>query len=61
MAMSERIRILLVKRNNISESELARRIELSPQHFHNKFEQIAGVLYCNFKACFSLRDSGEVV
>lgn len=61
MAMSERIRILLVKRNNISESELARRIELSPQHFHNKSEQIAVVLHCDFKACFTLRDSGEVV
>lgn len=71
MAMSERIRILLVKRDNISESELARRLGISPQNLHNKLkrdnfsekelEQIAEVLDCDFNATFTLRDSGEVV
>lgn len=71
MAMSERIRILLVKRDNISESELARRLGISPQNLHNKLkrdnfnekelEQIAEVLDCDFNATFTLHDSGEVV
>ena len=71
MAMSERIRILLVKRNNISESELARRLNISPQNLHNKMKrdnfneselmQIADVLDCEYRASFTLRDTGEVV
>ncbi|MFD1404439.1 helix-turn-helix domain-containing protein [Robinsoniella peoriensis] len=71
MAMSERIRILLVKRDNISESELARRLNISPQNLHNKMkrdnfsekelEQIASVLNCEFKASFTLCDTGEVI
>jgi len=71
MGMTERIRILLVKRDNISESELARRLNISPQNLHNKLkrdnfsekelEQIAEVLNCDFNAFFTLRDSGEVV
>lgn len=71
MAMTERIRILLVKRDNISESELARRLDISPQNLHNKLkrdnfsekelEQIAEVLNCDFNTSFTLRDSGEVV
>ena len=37
--MTEEIRILLVKRGNISEAELARRMETSPQNLHNKFKR----------------------
>jgi DNA-binding Xre family transcriptional regulator len=71
MAMSERIRILLVKRNNISESELARRLGISPQNLHNKMKRdnfsekeltdIAEALNCDYQASFTLRDTGEVV
>ena len=71
MAMSERIRILLVKRGNISESELARRLNISPQNLHNKMKrdnfseqeltQIADVLNCDFKVTFTLRDTGEEI
>ena len=37
--MTERIRIMLVKRGNMSESELARKIGTSPQNLHNKFKR----------------------
>ena len=39
MGMVEPIRIALVKRGNISESELARRIGISPQNLHNKMKR----------------------
>ena len=39
MAMAEKIRILLVKRGNISEAELARRMGISPQNLHNKMKR----------------------
>ena len=71
MSISERIRILLIKRNNISESELARRLGISPQNLHNKMkrdnfnekelQQIAEVLNYDFNTSFTLRNTGEVV
>lgn len=39
MSMTERIRIALVKRGNLSESELARRMGISPQNLHNKMKR----------------------
>ena len=39
MALAEKIRILLVKRGNISEAELARRLGISPQNLHNKMKR----------------------
>ena len=39
MALAEKIRILLVKRGNISEAELARRMGISPQNLHNKMKR----------------------
>ncbi len=39
MALAEKIRILLVKRGNISEAELARRMEISPQNLHKKMKR----------------------
>ena len=39
MGMTETIRIALVKRGNISESELARRMNISPQNLHNKMKR----------------------
>lgn len=62
MDMTEKIRILLVKRNNISEAELARRIGISPQNLHNKFKrnnftttdlmEIAAALDCDLRIDF---------
>lgn len=39
MGMTETIRITLVKRGNLSESELARRMGISPQNLHNKMKR----------------------
>ena len=39
MSMVEPIRIALVKRGNISESELARRVGVTPQNFNNKMKR----------------------
>lgn len=71
MAHSERIRILLVKRGNISESELARRLGISPQNLHNKMKrdnftekdlkEIAIALDCSYTDTFTLNDTGEIV
>ena len=62
--MTEKIRILLVKRGNLSEAELARRLEISPQNLHNKMkrdnftesdlQKIADVLGCKFVAEFRI-------
>ena len=62
MDMTERIRIMLVKRGNMSESELARKIGTSPQNLHNKFkrnnfstselEEIASALDCDLRIDF---------
>lgn len=71
MAMSEKIRILLVKRQNMSEAELARKLELSPQNLNAKMKRdnftesdlkkIAAALDCTFEATFKLNDTGEVI
>lgn len=71
MALSERIRILLVKRGNISEAELARRLGISPQNLNNKMKRdnftekdlqaIAVALDCTYSASFTMNDTGEVV
>lgn len=71
MALSEKIRILLIKRGNLSESELARRIGTSPQNINNKMkrdnftekdlQEIAAALDCTFTATFKLNDTGEEV
>ena len=62
MDMTERIRIMLVKRGNMSESELARKIGTSPQNLHNKvkrnnfstseLEEIASALDCDLRIDF---------
>ena len=39
MSMVQAIRIALVKRGNISEAELARRVGVSPQNFNNKMKR----------------------
>lgn len=71
MPMSDRIRILLIKRGNISEAELARKLKISPQNLNNKMKrdnftekdlkEIASVLDCTFSMSFKLNDTGEEV
>lgn len=71
MAMTEKIRILLVKRGNLSEAELARRLGISPQNLNNKMKRdnfteadlrdIAAALGCTFEAGFRLDDTGELL
>jgi transcriptional regulator with XRE-family HTH domain len=71
MGMVEKIRILLVKRGNISEAELARRMGILPQNLNAKMKRdnftegdlcrIAEVLDCDFEAGFRLRDTGEKI
>ena len=71
MALAEKIRILLVKRGNISEAELARRMEISPQNLHNKMKrdnftendlaEIAKALDCTLSVNFTMNDTGETL
>ncbi len=71
MALSEKIRIVLVKRGNMSEAALARKMGISPQNLHNKMKrdnftekdllEIAKALDCTYNATFTLNDTGEVI
>ena len=71
MAMTERIRILLVKRGNISEAELARRMGVSPQNLNNKMKRdnfteadlkkIAAALNCSYTSAFVIEETGEII
>ena len=71
MGMAEKIRILLVKRGNISEAELARRLGMSTTNLYNRLkrdnftdkdlQRIAEVLDCTFRAGFVLNDTGEEI
>lgn len=71
MSMSEKIRILLIKRGNISEAELARKINTTPQNLNSKMkrdnftekdlQEIANALDCSYKANFVLNDTGEEI
>lgn len=71
MGMAEKIRITLVKRGNMSEAELARKINTTPQNLHSKMkrdnfsekdlQEIAEALDCLYKANFVLKDTGEEV
>lgn len=71
MALSDTIRILLIKRGNISEAELARRLGISPQNLNSKMKRdnfcerdlqaIAHTLGCALNINDKLNDTGEVV
>ena len=71
MALSEKIRILLVKRGNLTDAELARRMGTSPQNLSNKLKRdnftekdlqgIAAALDCTFCANFIMNDTGETI
>ena len=70
MSMAENIRILLIKRGNLSEAELARRMGISPQNLSYKMKRdnfaekdlrsIARALGCDLEISFTL-PSGEKV
>ena len=69
--MTEKIRILLVKRGNMSEAELARKMGTTPQNLNNKMkrdnftekdlEAIAAALDCNLNISFTMKDTGETL
>jgi len=71
LSIAEKIRILLVKRGNLSESELARRLGTSPQNLYGKMkrdnfsqkelEEIAEALGCTVSVVFTINDTGETV
>ncbi len=71
MGMTERIRILMVKRGNLPEAELARRLGTSPQNLNKKMKSdrftesdlrhIAEALNCDLDINFIMKDTGEVV
>ena len=68
MAMAEKIKIALIKRN-MTLKELASRLNCTSQNLSGKFRrdnfsekelvQIAKVLNCTFEAYFALNDSDE--
>jgi hypothetical protein len=69
MSMAQKIRILLVKQGNISEAELARRLNTGPANLHHKMKrdnfsekelrEIGDVLGCDVKITFIDRQTGE--
>lgn len=69
MTVSEQIKVLCV-RNNISVSELARRVGTSPQNFNAKMkresftigdlELIASVTDCSFERKFILKNGDKI-
>ena len=71
MSMAEKIRILLIKKGNISEAELARRLNKSPQSFNSSMkrdnftekdlQEIAKVLDCEYKSTLIIKETGEEI
>lgn len=71
MLMAEKIRIVLVKRGNMSEADLARLLQTSPQNINKKMRRdnfseedlikIADALNCTYEPRFKLNDTGEYV
>lgn len=70
MSMTEKIKILLVKRN-LSAAQLADKIGTTPQNLYNKFKrdnfsekelaEIAKVLNCCFIGNFKMNDTSEII
>ena len=71
MKLSERIRIMLVKNNNISAAELARRMGISPQNLNKKLkkddfyisdlEKVAAALDCTLTVSFISNATGDEI
>lgn len=70
MSMTEKIKIMLVKRK-MSVVDLAKILECSPTNIYNKLKrdnfsekelnQIAEILDCDFKGIFVMKDTGEEI
>ena len=70
MAMAEKIKIMLIKRN-ISAVDLAKELKCSSTNVYNKLKRdnfsekelikIADVLNCSFKGSFIMNDTGEKI
>ena len=71
MSMVQSIRIACVKRGNISEAELARRVGVTPQNFNNKMkrdnfsekdlQEIADALGLRLEISFVDPETGEKI
>ena len=71
MSMSEKIRILLIKRGNLTQTELAKRLNTTPQNLNDKLRRdnftekdlqaIAAALDCTYTATFTMNDTGETL
>ena len=74
MTIPVKIRVLLVRRNNMSEAELARRLGMQPSNFGRKMksdkfsnsdlEAIAKILDCSVvftDPVFKMNDTGELI
>lgn len=69
MSLTEKIRIMLIKRGNMSEASLAREMGISPQNLHNKMkrdnftekdlQEIAKALNCSLEISFIFNDTEE--
>jgi hypothetical protein len=69
MGMAQKIRILLVKQGNISEAELARRLDTSAANLHQKMKRdnmtetelrkIAAAVGCDLEINFVNKGTGE--
>ena len=67
--MTQKIRILMVKKDNITEAELARRLNTTPGNFNQKMKrdnfaekdlrEIGDVMGCDVKIVFVDRQTGE--
>ena len=71
MGMSEKIRILLIKKGNMSLTKLAELLGTTTQNLSGKMkrdnfsekelQQIAKVLNCEYNATFTLKDTNEII
>lgn len=71
MGMAEKIRILLIKKGNISITKLSELLNTSPQNFTAKMkrdnftekdlQEIAKVLNCEYKSTFIIKETGEEI
>ena len=69
MGMVKQIRLLLVKKDNITEAELARKLGTTPANLYQKIKrdnfsekelrEIGDVLGCDLKITFVDRENGE--
>lgn len=71
MNMTEKIRILLIKKGNKSITDLAKLLNTTPQNISgkmkrdnfsvNELEEIAQALGCEYKSSFIIKETGEEI